>query len=173
MKTFALTAAGGLAILNVLQLCPAPFLAVEGVLGPVLGGAIGAGGAISGGVGGGVGGAEINQHGRPHSKRADTQGQIPGVPQYTVDMCKQQLQSAKVQVSPAPNSGVRFDGVPPACMDLAGVFLAGEHNDQGKAPVPMGSAAIQYENLSQDELQTLQGWLNAKKPARRGLELVV
>ncbi|KAL8898340.1 MAG: hypothetical protein Q9207_006749 [Kuettlingeria erythrocarpa] len=39
------------------------------------------------------------------------------------------------------------------------------------APIPMGSAGLRYNNLSQDELQTLQNALNAKQNQRRAVDI--
>jgi hypothetical protein len=46
---------------------------------------------------------------------------------------------------------VRLDGLPAACMDLATVLTGDPTQDGGPVPTPMGSAAIQYSDLTDDE----------------------
>jgi len=45
--------------------------------------------------------------------------------------------------------GIRIDGVPATCMTLATVINGDPVN--GPYPIPMGSAALQYNNLSVDQ----------------------
>lgn len=56
---------------------------------------------------------------------------------------------------------VRVDGVPPACMNLATV-LTGQPTQEGEpVPVPMGSASLEYQDLTHDELIRLAHTLEA------------
>lgn len=145
-------------LVTLLQLCPAPPLAAIGIgaaEASTLVGGLG-GGAIAGGIG-----AATNK--KKSSRLARRQDPLAGMdlPEQAANDCRNQLHSATVHVSPVDNNGVRFDGVPPACMTLATVFLG--NNPAGQpAPIPMGSASLQYENLSPDELQTLQNVLDTK-----------
>lgn len=58
--------------------------------------------------------------------------------------------------------GVRVDGVPPACMNLATVIAGQPSQEGGPVPIPMGSDSLQYNDLSQDNLRELGYNLKAK-----------
>lgn len=64
---------------------------------------------------------------------------LAGLPQPAANICKQQLTNAEVRFH-INNNKVKVDGVPPACMTLATVFLG--NNPDGGAPVPLGKQAI-------------------------------
>ena len=53
---------------------------------------------------------------------------------------------------------VRVDGMPPACMTLS-TTITGKFNEGN--PVPEGNDAIQFSNLSNDDIQAIQDALNA------------
>ena len=55
-------------------------------------------------------------------------------------------------------------------MTLTDVFL-GHYTDTQSKPILMGSVSVQYENLTLDELNTLQKALNFKKKQRSALNL--
>lgn len=159
-----------LTLVVLFQPCPAPPLAAIGIgaaEAASLGGGI-AGGAVAGGIG--VGASKSNKNNGPHhkTKRQDALAGL-NLPEQAANDCRGQLSTAHVNVSPAGDNGVRFDGVPPACMTLAAVFL-GQNGNSRSPPIPMGSASLQYSNLTPEELQTLQNALDAKKNQRRALE---
>jgi hypothetical protein len=107
-----------------------------------------------------------------------------GVPKYNFDICSNQLHDQdkngiKVWTSVPSQGGkntpldwtaacrlvdqgnllvARFDNVPPACMDLAGV-LTGVCTGDGPRPTPCGSACMQYTGLSDDQLRQLSSYL--------------
>ncbi|KAK5094704.1 hypothetical protein LTR70_003906 [Exophiala xenobiotica] len=75
---------------------------------------------------------------------------LPGVPQFVRDQCQTELTKATVVVTgPIGNNGIRLDGVPATCMTLATV-LAGDPVN-GPFPIPMGSAALQYNDLTLEQ----------------------
>lgn len=151
---------------TLLQLCPAPPLAAIGIGAAEAASVVG--GVGGGAVAGGIGYAASKQKAKKPPRSAEGQDALAGLnlPEEAADDCREELRSATVNVSPADNNGVRFDGVPPACMTLANVFL-GQNTLGQPVPIPMGSASLQYENLSPDELQTLQNALDAKMNQRR------
>ena len=155
-----------LTLTTLLQLCPAPPLAAIGIgaaeAASVVGGV--GGGAVAGGIG--YAASENKAKNPPRSdKRQDPLAGL-NLPAQAADDCRNELQSATVNVSPEDNNGVRFDGVPPASMTLASAFL-GQNTAGQPAPIPMRSATLHNENLSSDELQTLENALNAKTNQRR------
>ncbi|KAL4744288.1 hypothetical protein BDW72DRAFT_199745 [Aspergillus terricola var. indicus] len=83
-----------------------------------------------------------------------------GLPQPAANQCKEQLSEVTVTFAPAGDDGVRIDGVPSTCMTLATVFL-GENPGQ-PAPIPMGSASLEYRGLSADQLNQLKVALDAQ-----------
>lgn len=74
----------------------------------------------------------------PEPRDADP---FAGLSQPAANECKNQLHGATVKFSPKDDHGVRIDGVPPACMTLANVFLG--QNPGQPAPIPMGMFATQ------------------------------
>lgn len=58
------------------------------------------------------------------------------LPQPAARLCESQLEDTTVTFSSKPQNGVRVDGVPPACMTLADVFL--EQDPQQPAAIPVG-----------------------------------
>lgn len=148
MKTFTAVTTTAIALACLFQPCPAP--PVLAAIGMTAGEAAGVGaglggGAIAGGIGAGTKG---------HGKRQDN-----SLPPVAAAACKEQLHGVTVQVSRVGDNNVRFDNVPPACMTLANVFLG--QNRPGQAqPIPMGSASLQYNGLTEAELNTLQNALD-------------
>ncbi|KAI4139939.1 MAG: hypothetical protein LQ341_004022 [Variospora aurantia] len=154
-----------LTLVVLFQPCPAPPLAAIGfgvAEAASIAGGIG-GGALAGGIG--VAAANSNKEDSDGGKMMALKRQdaLSGLhlPEQAANDCRGQLQTANVNVSPVGVNGVRFDGVPSACMTLATVFL-GDNPQADSAPIPMGSASLQYNNLTPDELQTLQNALDAK-----------
>lgn len=58
------------------------------------------------------------------------------LPQPAARLCESQLEDITVTFSSKSQNGVRVDGVPPACMTLAAVFL--EQDPQQPAAIPVG-----------------------------------
>lgn len=148
MKTFIAISTTAIVLTSLFQPCPAP--PVLAAIGMTAGEAAGVGaglggGAIAGGIGAGTKG---------HGKRGDN-----SLPPVASAACKQQLHGVTVQVSKVGDHDVRFDNVPPACMTLANVFL-GQNRAGHAQPIPMGSASLQYNGLTEDELNTLQDALD-------------
>lgn len=112
------------------------------------------------------------------------QDPFAGLPQPAADECKGQLKGAHVSFKSLGNNGVQIDGVPPACMTLANVFLGENPTQPGAVPMGvyttyihrcprrilvsgkadensiLGSASVAYHNLSQDQLNQLQAALD-------------
>lgn len=85
----------------------------------------------------GTGNGNGNKNGNHDSDNDDDV--LAGLPQPAANICKQQLTNAEVRFQ-INNNKVKVDGVPPACMTLATVFLG--DNPDGGAPVPLGKQAI-------------------------------
>lgn len=85
----------------------------------------------------GTGNGNGNKNGNHDSDNDDDV--LAGLPQPAANICKQQLTNAEVRFQ-INNNKVKVDGVPPACMTLATVFLG--NNPDGGAPVPLGKQAI-------------------------------
>ncbi len=153
MKTFTAISTAAFALSCLFQACPAP--PVLAAIGMTAGEAAGIGAGLGGGaVAGGIGAGTKGHHKRQGSS-------LPPVAQAA---CQQQLHGVTVQVSKVGDNNVRFDNVPPACMTLANVFLG--QNRPGQAqPIPMGSASLQYNGLTPDELNTLQNALETVQHA--------
>ncbi|KAI4276038.1 MAG: hypothetical protein L6R38_005759 [Xanthoria sp. 2 TBL-2021] len=153
-----------LTLVVLFQPCPAPPLAAIGfgvAEAASIAGGVG-GGALAGGIG--VAASKSNKDSGGKMMAFKRQDALSGLdlPEQAANDCRGQLQTATVNVSPVGDNGVRFDGVPSACMTLATVFL-GNNPQADSAPIPMGSASLQYNNLTPDELQTLQNALDAKQ----------
>jgi len=153
MKTFTAASTAAIALTCLFQACPAPPIALAAI-----GITAGEAGAIGAGVAGGLGGGAIAGGigaAKGHGKRQDNNS----LPPVAAAACKQQLHGVTVQVSKVGANDVRFDNVPPACMTLANVFLG--QNTPGQAhPILMGSASLQYNGLTADELKVLQNALD-------------
>ncbi|CAI7650464.1 unnamed protein product [Penicillium bialowiezense] len=149
MKTAPAALASLAALLTCVQQSPAPV----NVLIP----------AVLGGVGAGFAGKAFNEINmrdvRPMYRRDDDP--FAGLPQPAADQCKSQLQDVTVTFSPLDNNGVRLDDVPSSCMTLANVFLDDKSGEIH--PVPMGSASLEYHNLSTDQLKQLQDALDQRQ----------
>ncbi|KAF2648711.1 hypothetical protein K491DRAFT_762891 [Lophiostoma macrostomum CBS 122681] len=79
----------------------------------------------------------------------------PGVPQYVLDMCAQELVKSKVVIDQHPDYSLRLNGVPPTCMNLAVLFA-----EQGR-PIPCGSACLDYKGLSDSDLKSIIEFFNS------------
>lgn len=116
MRSTSIIAAGTLAAISAVQMCPAPFVApivaaftpaLEAIAGGVSAGTIG-GGVVSGGVAGGIG-IGASQIGKKKHGRSYT-GQLPnGVNEYNVQQCTDQINAqiasnhGPVQLSNGPD----------------------------------------------------------------------
>ncbi|KAJ5200272.1 hypothetical protein N7472_005476 [Penicillium cf. griseofulvum] len=151
MHLFTISAAIA-ASLSMVQFCPAP----PAVLGPIIGGALAgeAGGIVGYGMGK-IGKRSIM--GSVLEKRSDP---FAGLPQPAADTCKNQLNGVKVKFTPTGQGAFRVDNVPSACMTLSNVILGQDPNQP--APTPLGSAALGYSGLSEEDINKLQGALEGK-----------
>lgn len=59
-------------------------------------------------------------------------------------------------------AAAQVDNVPPACMNLATVFLDQPAQAGGSLPTPLSSSSLGYTDLTADELQQLRDALAAK-----------
>ncbi|OQE44348.1 hypothetical protein PENCOP_c002G07582 [Penicillium coprophilum] len=151
MHFFTISAAIA-ASLSMVQFCPAPPV----VLGPILAGALaGEAGAIVGYGVGKIGKRSIQ--GSVFEKRSDP---FEGLPQPAADTCKSQLNGVEVKFTPTGPGAFRVDNVPSACMTLSNVILGQDPNQP--APTPLGSAALGYSGLSEDDINKLQAALEGK-----------
>ncbi|RYP65176.1 hypothetical protein DL769_006404 [Monosporascus sp. CRB-8-3] len=86
----------------------------------------------------------------------------PGVPQFEFDRCNADMGRAHLFVQgPVSNRGIRVEGVPPTCMNLAAV-LDGDAV-QGPVPIPCGSACLIYDNLTPAEYEQIRVIFEANK----------
>ncbi|KAJ5356524.1 hypothetical protein N7517_011133 [Penicillium concentricum] len=151
MHLFAISAAIA-ASLSMIQFCPAPPV----VLGPLIAGVLaGEGGAMVGYGVGKIGKRSIQ--GSVLEKRSDP---FEGLPQPAADTCKSQLNGVEVKFSSTGPGAFRVDNVPSACMTLSNVILGQDPNQP--APTPLGSAALGYSGLSDDDINKLQAALDGK-----------
>ncbi|EEY17088.1 hypothetical protein D7B24_005441 [Verticillium nonalfalfae] len=78
--------------------------------------------------------------------------QVPGVPEFEYQRCREDIAGLTITAtSPAPNS-VQFTGVPPTCMNLAGVLVGDE---PGPYALPCGSDCLIYEDLTPEQFDEL------------------
>ncbi|KAI1125683.1 hypothetical protein F5Y10DRAFT_294463 [Nemania abortiva] len=83
------------------------------------------------------------------------------VPQYNFDQCHDQISRTHVETSVPGPGKAQFDGVPPACMDLATV-LTGSCGSNGPGLTVCGSACLHYTGLTDEQLATLSNAINGK-----------
>lgn len=111
--------------------------------------------AIVSAVFAGIAGGEIGQLFKHIPKRDASHLGMPeprdsdpfaGLPQPAANECKSQLHGVTVTFSRKGDDGVRIDGVPPACMTLANVFL--EDGPGESAPIPMGMLTTRHLTTS-------------------------
>jgi len=157
MPSFSTIAISTVALLAGVQYCPAPPLVA--VIGIDTITAIGTAATVAGTVSSTVEGAVSDAKGKrgldgfqSRVRRGDY-----GLGTAPQD-CKNQLTSAHVTFSRPSGNNVLVQGIPPACMTLSTV-ITGKF-DEGN-PVPMGSDSIQFSNLSDDDITTIQNALNA------------
>ncbi|KAI0100943.1 hypothetical protein GGR51DRAFT_563593 [Nemania sp. FL0031] len=80
--------------------------------------------------------------------------------QSSFDLCHDQLAGIRVDSSiPGPGKA-RFDGVPPACMDLAAVLTGNCGAPAGPGVLVCGSACLRYSGLTDEQLATLSNTIN-------------
>lgn len=163
MQLLSMAAVSAIAILSMVQYAPAPFLLIVGATVETASTIAAADGALGGAALGGAGAASI-AHGIKSSTRRSPINLPAGVSQHSWDLCKGQLSGAHVHFSGTNNCksqiapdetrltiAVRLDGLPPACMDLATVLTGHPTQEGGPVPTPVGSDAIQYNDLTKDE----------------------
>ncbi|KAJ5178134.1 uncharacterized protein N7500_000833 [Penicillium coprophilum] len=152
MHFFTISAAIA-ASLSMVQFCPAPPLSWVPSL--LVHCDAGEAGAIVGYGVGKIGKRSIQ--GSVFEKRSDP---FEGLPQPAADTCKSQLNGVEVKFTPTGPGAFRVDNVPSACMTLSNVILGQDPNQP--APTPLGSAALGYSGLSEDDINKLQGALEGK-----------
>lgn len=152
-------------LFSIFQLVPAPPAVAVGAAASISAAdaaaavvaAHGAGVAIA--AAGAAGAAAVTKHKR--NLAAETAALF--VTRYPVawKACQDQLTTTAVTMNLAGKDGARFDGVPPACMTLATVYLD-ETLDPDSAPIVLGTASLEYDNLTPEELSILKQALDAK-----------
>ncbi|RJE26421.1 hypothetical protein PHISCL_01222 [Aspergillus sclerotialis] len=151
MKFTTIASIGGLCLL--IQQTPAPAAFVDGIITAVF---VGMGAGETSQIVSHIPKRDVSIFDILEQRDGDP---FAGLPQPAADECKGQLQDgATVVFSPIGSDGIRIDGVPPACMTLANVYLGENPNQPG--PIPMGSASLEYHNLSQEEIDKLHATLN-------------
>jgi len=155
---FSTTALPAIALIAMVQYCPAPFFAaiptaVAAGMGAV-GSVVGAAGAVSGAVEAGIGKREV-EFARDFNSRIKRQDYGTGT---AWSDCKKQLGTAEVTFSAPAVGTVLVKGVPSACMTLSTV-ITGKF-DEGN-PVPQGTDSIQFSGLNDADVKAIQNALNA------------
>ncbi|TVY16137.1 hypothetical protein LARI1_G006239 [Lachnellula arida] len=155
---FSTTALPAVALIAMVQYCPAPFLAaIPEAVAIGIGAASGVVSAISsvaGNVESGIGKREV-ELARDFNSRIKRQDYGTGT---AWPDCKKQLGSAKVTFSAPAVGTVLVKGVPSACMTLSTV-ITGKF-DEGN-PVPQGADSIQFSGLKDADVTAIQNALNA------------
>lgn len=154
MPSFSTIAISAVALLGSVQYCPAPPLAVIGEVAGIVSSVA----SVAGTVDGIVTNHESKRGLEGFNSRIRARGDY-GLGTAPQD-CKNQLTSASVTFSRPQGNDVLVQGVPSACMTLAGT-LTGKYNEGN--PVPMGSDSIQFSNLSDSDIQSIQTALNARQ----------
>ncbi|KAI9147431.1 hypothetical protein HJFPF1_12451 [Paramyrothecium foliicola] len=154
MPSFKMTVSA-VATLALVQVSSAHFLAaIPAATAAGIGAVSGVVGAVAG-VAGTVTSAVQNAQNRRSTSRVYRRQEQN---QLAWQLCRDELSTATVTFSgPAPGN-VLAEGIPPSCMTLATV-ITGQHN-QGN-PIPMGSASILFQNLSNEEIMEIQAALDA------------
>ncbi|KAI9923917.1 hypothetical protein ASPWEDRAFT_181894 [Aspergillus wentii DTO 134E9] len=151
MKTFIPAVSAIAALTAMVDFCPAPPAAV---LEPILMGVLG---STWGGVTGGVINKIHNESKRDFVKytiRADDP--FANLPQPAGNQCKEQLHGVTVKFSPSGKGAFRIDNVPSSCMTLSNVILGDGTDPNQPRPTPLGSDALSYNGVSDDDLNRLQ-----------------
>ncbi|KAI1456557.1 hypothetical protein F4805DRAFT_458558 [Annulohypoxylon moriforme] len=144
------------ALVALVQLCPAPFLAE--IPAAVVAG-IGSSAAVVGSAAGVAGDVEnAIHHGRsvPMSRVQKVRRQDQN--KLAWQECHDQLGSAHVTFSGPSAGSVLVKGVPSACMTLVTV-ITGKY-DEGN-PIPEGSDSVLFQNLSNDDINQIENALKA------------
>lgn len=149
----------GVAATGLVQMCPAPFLI------PIItavGSAIGGAGAIC---------SKLcpQRHRRDELLSNVARALPPGVAQYNMDICSNQIKAqdaagTKVMLSNVDDTSkcptqlphhlltyvtaILVDNMPPACMVLATVLTGHATQEGGPIPIPMSNKSIRYINMS-------------------------
>ncbi|CAN8097844.1 unnamed protein product [Discula destructiva] len=158
------------ALVALVQLCPAPFLAAIPAATAAGIGAASAAVSAAAAVGGTV--ATAVQAGKSNRlmRREQLAQRSTDFEDYKViaarqeqnqlawDLCHQQLGSASLTFSGPSPGNVLVQGMPPACMTLATV-ITGEFNVG--TPVPQGSDSMLFQNLSDEDIQEIQNALDS------------
>ncbi|KAI9923877.1 hypothetical protein ASPWEDRAFT_170489 [Aspergillus wentii DTO 134E9] len=159
MVSFPLKAIGAtVAAYLVAQQCQCPQVAIV----PAIDAALQIGAAV-GSAGASFGGAIVGAHFGNKERRGELleiRGDFkapPGVPQQEFDRCANDLSKESVKINvkgPVENHGVRAQGLPASCMNLATV-IDGDASG-GPRPTPCGSDCLLYNNLNKNEYEKMR-----------------
>ncbi|OKL63624.1 hypothetical protein UA08_00956 [Talaromyces atroroseus] len=152
------------ALLTMVQYCPAPFIsAIAGVVAgvtasdtaAVVGAAAGVAGAVEGGISASHKKRDIP---RPFNSRIKKRQDLSNLGLGTAyPDCLDELKGTTLTFSRPSDNTVLVSGMPPACMALCGV-LTGIYNEGN--PVPESSSSVSFTNLSSEDIQQIQNALD-------------
>jgi hypothetical protein len=162
-----------IALLALVQHCPAPFLAA---IPPAVAAGVGTASAVistaatvAGTVAGAIQNGKMARDATPvvardswaglHGYVAKRQDEEYGTGTAWQD-CATQLQGADVVFSVTGPGAILVTGVPSACMTLS-TIITGKFNEGN--PVPQGTDAISFSNLSNEAIQEIQDALDARQ----------
>ena len=136
MKTSTYVGSAIIVFISVFQLCPAPPLIIAGI-------AVAASMSLP----------PVIKH-----KRAETAAFGLFIRRYPVawNACQNELDPVSVNVSFVGESDACFDGIPPACLNLAQVYLGGNPDGHASLPTLAEPSTLLYNNLTSDELKLLK-----------------
>ncbi|KUL88421.1 hypothetical protein ZTR_05414 [Talaromyces verruculosus] len=152
-----------IALLGMVQYCPAPFIpaiVAGGISAADAAGVIGAAAGVAGAVEGGVqAGHSKRDASRVFNSRIKKRQDISNLGLGTAwSDCMSELGSSTLNFSSTDSSTVLVSGMPPACMTLSGI-LTGVYEEGN--PVPMSSDSVSFTNLAPGDIQKIQDALNA------------
>ncbi|CRG86348.1 hypothetical protein PISL3812_03353 [Talaromyces islandicus] len=168
-----------IALLAMVQYCPAPFIPIAAGLAAstaealgtaaaagasaatttsTVAGVVGAAGGVAGAVEGGISAANSKRDLRNFNSRIKKRQDVSKLGLGTAwPNCINELGSAHLTFSSPSSSSVIVQGMPPACMTLCGV-LTNVYNEGN--PVPEGTDSVRFTNLTPGDIQEIQDALN-------------
>ncbi|KAI0160015.1 hypothetical protein GGR52DRAFT_576748 [Hypoxylon sp. FL1284] len=164
MPSFGKTVVTAAAAMALVQFCPAPFLAAIPAATAAGIGAASAAVSAAAAVGGTVVAAIKDRSVDVEEEQFLTRRGVSRVQmrqeqnQQAWNDCHSQLTSAHVTFSAPEKGDILVKGIPSACMTLATVITG--HYNAGN-PIPEGSDSILFQNLSNDDIQSIQDALDA------------
>ncbi|KAK7739769.1 hypothetical protein SLS53_005739 [Cytospora paraplurivora] len=175
-STLSKTIISAVAFVSLVQICPAPFLAIPAAVAAGVGDAatiVGAAATVAGTV------KKVKDATKKSSKRDIMRRHIlPGdgiaydeshpvaiaaraeQNELAWKLCGEQLHSASLNFSSPSDNDVLVKGIPSACMTLSTV-LTGQYNTGN--PVPEGTDSILFQNLNSTEIQEIHDALESRK----------